>query len=234
MPSCSIRNWRPCLNSRFLRPLHYSRYAEYALDVDSTLVTEPCSICSPPGLLNSNWRSRSSYKPYCTSSQSGRAERPTAPSFKISAMRSHAGARAGVTHVSRNKPMSGHPYRHSLTCGKRVASGLLRRSLIAHAVLTVAVPYLHGRLRTYGLSRSWPDVPSSDFRRRAWDVLLRLETLHATSALVGFVAFLWDGKCVCIHPRRSTMRLVHLGLLTAHRQVPNNSRPAARPETRPS
>ncbi|KAG8865189.1 peroxisome assembly protein (Peroxin-2) [Tulasnella sp. 330] len=93
--------------------------------------------------------------------------------------------------------------------GRRYApSGLPRHPLIVHAVLTVVVPYLHGRIRTYGLSRSWPDAPSSDSRRRAWDILLRLETLHSTSALVGFVTFLWDGKYRTLADRFSGLKLV--------------------------
>ncbi|KAG9040257.1 peroxisome assembly protein (Peroxin-2) [Tulasnella sp. JGI-2019a] len=96
-------------------------------------------------------------------------------------------------------------------------SGLLQSSLAVHALLTVALPYLHGRIRTYGLSRSWPDAPSSDSRRRAWDLLLRLETLHSTSALVGFISFLWDGKY-----RTLADRVLGLKLVPARRIVTRN------------
>lgn len=93
----------------------------------------------------------------------------------------------------------------------------------------------------YGLSKSWPDAPRLDVRRKAWDVLLQLETLHATSALVGFIAFLWDGKYVitlrCIELHMSILisnsnncdryrtladRLIGLKLVPARRIVTRN------------
>ena len=80
---------------------------------------------------------------------------------------------------------------------RHLASGLPRKVLFSHAVLTVLIPYLHKRIRMYALSRAWPDAPSSDSKRRAWDWLVRLESSHATLGLFGFLTFLWDGKCDC-------------------------------------
>ena len=56
------------------------------------------------------------------------------------------------------------------------------------------VPYFHTRLTAHALSQAWPDVPSSDRRRKAWEFLTRLESLHSTFTLLNFVAFLWDGR----------------------------------------
>lgn len=74
------------------------------------------------------------------------------------------------------------------------ASRLPRKILLIHGALTIIVPYVHTRLRGHALSKAWPDAPSSDRRRKAWELMTKLETTHAAVALVSFVAFLWDGK----------------------------------------
>ena len=74
------------------------------------------------------------------------------------------------------------------------ASRLPRKILLVHGALTIVVPYLHARLRGHALSNAWPDAPSSDRRRKAWEVMTKLETTHAVLALASFVAFLWDGQ----------------------------------------
>ena len=74
------------------------------------------------------------------------------------------------------------------------ASRLPRRTLLFHACLTLVTPYLHGRLRAYALSNSWPDAPSSDIRRKAWNLLDLVESMHSSLALVNFTLFLWNGR----------------------------------------
>ncbi|KAJ7094629.1 Pex12 amino terminal region-domain-containing protein, partial [Mycena belliarum] len=88
------------------------------------------------------------------------------------------------------------------------ASGLPRRILLLHVTLTVLVPYFHSRLRTYALSRAWPDAPSSDRRRRAWDLLSSFESTHSLAALLSFVAFLWNGRFRTVADRLLNMTLV--------------------------
>ena len=58
------------------------------------------------------------------------------------------------------------------------------------------VPYIHARIRAHALSQAWPDAPSSDRRRKAWDFLMRLESIHSTLTLLNFVTFLWNGRLV--------------------------------------
>ena len=77
-----------------------------------------------------------------------------------------------------------------------LASGLPMRKLAFHASATLFVPYLYTRLRNHALSHAWPDTPSSDRRRRMWDILRRLETFHSAAALLSFVVFLWNGRPV--------------------------------------
>ena len=74
------------------------------------------------------------------------------------------------------------------------ASGLPRITLLCHGFLTILVPYLHSRIRAHALSRAWPDAPSKDRRRIAWDVLISTESLHTLLGLLNFVAFLWSGR----------------------------------------
>ncbi|PPQ99079.1 hypothetical protein CVT24_003639 [Panaeolus cyanescens] len=75
-------------------------------------------------------------------------------------------------------------------------SGIPRKILIVHGTLTLVVPYLHSRLRAHALSQAWPDAPSSDIRRKVWDVMHSIESLYAALGLVNFVAFLWNGRHV--------------------------------------
>ena len=63
-----------------------------------------------------------------------------------------------------------------------------------HGALTMVFPYIHTRLRRHALSNAWPDAPSSDRRRKAWELMTKLETTHAAIALASFIVFLWDGQ----------------------------------------
>ncbi|KAL0577075.1 peroxisome assembly protein (Peroxin-2) [Marasmius crinis-equi] len=87
-------------------------------------------------------------------------------------------------------------------------SGIPRRILLIHGTLTVLIPYLHTRIRSYGLSHAWPDAPSSDRRRKAWSFLGALESVHSAAGLLSFVAFLWNGHYRTIADRLLNMRLV--------------------------
>lgn len=75
-----------------------------------------------------------------------------------------------------------------------LASGLPKRTLLIHGTLTILIPYFHNRLRIRALSHAWPDAPSSDRRRKAWNAMVNLESAYMAIGLVSFVAFLWDGR----------------------------------------
>ncbi len=68
--------------------------------------------------------------------------------------------------------------------------------MAVHIVATIFVPYLHNRLRAHALSNAWPDAPSSDRRRKLWELLTRLESIHSAAGLLNFVFFLWNGRSV--------------------------------------
>ncbi|KAF8592604.1 hypothetical protein K439DRAFT_1650253 [Ramaria rubella] len=87
-------------------------------------------------------------------------------------------------------------------------SGLPQRTLCAHATATILIPYLHSRLHVYALSRAWPDAPSSDIRRKAWNVLTRLESIHSALNLANFMAFLCYGRYRTWADRLLRLRLV--------------------------
>lgn len=81
-----------------------------------------------------------------------------------------------------------------------LASGIPTRVLAIHGALTIFIPYLHTRIRAHALSKAWPDAPSSDRRRKAWEILTGVESTHALFSLLSFVTFLWDGRCVIRDP----------------------------------
>ncbi|KAF5369922.1 hypothetical protein D9758_001016 [Tetrapyrgos nigripes] len=91
---------------------------------------------------------------------------------------------------------------------KGIASGIPRKILLIHGTLTIILPYVHSRIRAYGLSRAWPDAPSSDRRRKAWEWLVSLESSYSAIALVSFITFLWNGRFRSITDRLFNMRLV--------------------------
>ncbi|KAJ8698309.1 peroxisome assembly protein (Peroxin-2) [Pleurotus ostreatus] len=100
-------------------------------------------------------------------------------------------------------------YKVPQNLGQKFApSGLPRRTLFIHGTLTIVVPYFHARLRSHALSNSWPDAPSSDIRKRLWDTIASLESLHTVLGLFNFVAFLWDGRYRAVTDRLLRMRLV--------------------------
>jgi peroxin-2 len=68
-----------------------------------------------------------------------------------------------------------------------------------HGALTLLLPYCHNRLRLHALSNAWPDAPSSDYRRKAWDALNSAESIHALLGLANFIAFLWNGRYCIRH-----------------------------------
>ncbi|KAJ7684035.1 Pex12 amino terminal region-domain-containing protein [Mycena rosella] len=103
--------------------------------------------------------------------------------------------------------------------GQLSPSGLPRRILLLHGTLTVLVPYLHTRLRAHALSHAWPDAPSSDRRRKAWDLLVSLESTHSLAALLSFIAFLWDGRFRTVADRLLNMSLVPARRLFMNRQM---------------
>ncbi|KAI0750821.1 peroxisomal biogenesis factor 2 [Daedaleopsis nitida] len=88
------------------------------------------------------------------------------------------------------------------------ASGLPLATLVLHSSLTIFIPYFHTRLRSHALSNAWPDAPSSDRRRKAWELLTRFESLHGLAALVNFIVFLWNGRYRTLADRLLSLRLI--------------------------
>ncbi|KAF8308798.1 hypothetical protein DL93DRAFT_1855997 [Clavulina sp. PMI_390] len=114
----------------------------------------------------------------------------------------------GATYGAKLQDLHYRTTKVSTGATKLAPSGLPQRILALHALLTVVVPYLHTRIRTHALSRAWPDAPSADRKRRVWDALVRLETLHSTLGLIGFITFLYDGRYRTIADRLLGLRLV--------------------------
>jgi peroxin-2 len=68
--------------------------------------------------------------------------------------------------------------------------------------------YLLSRLRTFALSRQWPDLPSHDRRRKLWNWIVRAENVSRVWELAGWLWFLWDGRYPSILMRLLSLRLV--------------------------
>ncbi|KDQ20505.1 hypothetical protein BOTBODRAFT_100564 [Botryobasidium botryosum FD-172 SS1] len=94
-------------------------------------------------------------------------------------------------------------------------SGIPRVTLYMHAFLTVLIPYIHTKIRNLALTRAWPDAPSSDRRRKAWEFLTRLESAHSVLGLFGFISFLYNGRYRTIADRLLGLRLVPARILTS-------------------
>jgi len=77
-----------------------------------------------------------------------------------------------------------------------LAMGLPVKILCLHGAMTMALPYAQKRIRMHALSNSWPDAPSFDRRRRLWELLTKLESVHASLSLLSFLLFLWNGRYV--------------------------------------
>lgn len=105
----------------------------------------------------------------------------------------------GLRYQSARAPIQG---------GEVSPARLPQKILLAHAALTILTPYLHSRIRSYALSKAWPDRPLSDKRRKAWRVLAALESGHSALALVSFMAFLFNGRHRTIADRLVGLRLV--------------------------
>ncbi|KAI0796613.1 Pex12 amino terminal region-domain-containing protein [Abortiporus biennis] len=106
--------------------------------------------------------------------------------------------------------LQGLKYKVPQTNNKRRTSpsGLPVRTLLIHSSLTMLVPYIHSRIRAHALSYAWPDAPSSDARRKAWDLLTRLESWHGLFGLINFIAFLWNGRYRTLVDRILNLRLI--------------------------
>ncbi|KAJ4478276.1 peroxisomal biogenesis factor 2 [Lentinula aciculospora] len=91
---------------------------------------------------------------------------------------------------------------------KLAPSGLPQQLLLMHGALTIVAPYFHNRIRAYGLSKAWPDAPSSDRRRKLWDLLVTLESSYALLGLTSFVVFLWNGQYRTLADRLFKLRLI--------------------------
>jgi peroxin-2 len=73
-----------------------------------------------------------------------------------------------------------------------------RRKLLLFLLLHPPIfpSYILTRLREYGLSNQWPDLPSSNWRRKAWRVVVWMENLARIWELGGWGMLIWDGRFV--------------------------------------
>ncbi|KZS97782.1 hypothetical protein SISNIDRAFT_436411 [Sistotremastrum niveocremeum HHB9708] len=132
--------------------------------------------------------------------------------YKLSIWDRGASYGAWLQNLHLTRPTSSTQNNSSLT-----PAGLPRKLMVLHGFLTIVVPYLYTRCRDHALSHAWPDIPSYDLRRKLWNALSFSEASHNALSLVGFLAFLWDGRY-----RTLTDRLLRLKLTPTRRASTRN------------
>lgn len=87
---------------------------------------------------------------------------------------------------------------HSVRRSTLVAGPVMRKNLILYFLLSPSFlpSYLLARLKSYALSHSFPDAPRNSWQRRCWVILDRAEAGGRWFELLGWVAFLFDGRWV--------------------------------------
>jgi len=84
---------------------------------------------------------------------------------------------------------------------------LSRRPLALLFGFSVFLPYAYSRLRNHAMSKSWPDLPAADRRRKLWAALSFCETSHGLLSTVSFVVFLWKGSFRTVSERLARISL---------------------------
>jgi peroxin-2 len=84
------------------------------------------------------------------------------------------------------------------------------RQRCLHAVLHVVLPWIWTRTNRHISQQEWGAHPLQDWRRKAWVLLNRLETLQKFASLLHFAIFLVDGRYRGIRDRLLRMRLLHM------------------------
>ncbi|KAG8810877.1 peroxisome assembly protein (Peroxin-2) [Serendipita sp. 400] len=113
----------------------------------------------------------------------------------------------GMTYGAKLQGLRYTTSRRSLKGVRSAPSGLPVRLLLIHGAFTVILPYINKRVRGYALSNSWPDTPSYDRRRRAWEALLKVESVHSAAGLLNFLLFLWNGRYRSLSDRALGLKL---------------------------
>jgi peroxin-2 len=90
---------------------------------------------------------------------------------------------------------------------EKVAS---RRKLLLFLLLHPPIfpSYILTRLREYGLSNQWPDLPSDNWRRKAWRVVVWMENFARVWELGGWGMLLWDARSVPAEMNRPRNELI--------------------------
>lgn len=106
-----------------------------------------------------------------------------------------------------------HPFHRTLkphSNNHHTDAAVPRRLLLLYLLLHPPIfpSYLLARLRSYALSRQWPDLPPHDWRRKAWRTIIMLENAARAWELLGWGWFLWDGQYPSILMRILRLRLV--------------------------
>ncbi len=84
------------------------------------------------------------------------------------------------------------------------------RQRCMHAVLYVILPWAWARGNRHISVNEWGARPQQDWRRKAWVMLNKMETLHKCASLIHFAVFLVEGRYRSIRDRLLQIRLFHM------------------------
>jgi len=84
----------------------------------------------------------------------------------------------------------------------------LQKSLLF--IFTVGLGWVVARFSRRAANENWADLPSDDWRCKAWHFVRRVESFVKILNLFNFIAFLYDGKYVTLTTRILRLRLVYL------------------------
>jgi len=89
----------------------------------------------------------------------------------------------------------------------RVKNSTSRRPLALFFAFSVLLPYFHSRLRNHAMSKSWPDLPASNLRRKLWSTMSACEATHNLLSTLSFIVFLWKGSFRSVSERLARLSL---------------------------
>ncbi|EGC36519.1 hypothetical protein DICPUDRAFT_150983 [Dictyostelium purpureum] len=84
-------------------------------------------------------------------------------------------------------------------------------------LINIGGEWLWTRLNRYSIKEGWSERPSTDFRKRLWNLMNFLESSYKALSILNFLAFLYDGKYVTL-----VNRVLHMRLVYAHPTLSRN------------
>lgn len=88
-------------------------------------------------------------------------------------------------------------------------SPILKSQKLLHFCLSIFLPYLWQRLNIYSVNESWGSLKETDWRKKAWRIINKVDIYYKWLVMFNFLVFLWNGKYRSLIDRVLGMRLVY-------------------------